>query len=366
MKTQSPNRSFLYDPIHPMQLRDAMEKADAALEIFYRDVATIPAEHLIGNLEDLMNVVGLQTFEAGREWARSFMNLEKMAWIPDSWNWGTDVKKMLAKMKVSPTQYVMDELHDALAEGSGPPVEKLSQKLGYEQGKNAARTVIMNLYAKSALRQWDEDGIKYVKRIAFEDNKTCPVCRGLNGTEYLIKDLLELDDPQSNATHFSCRCNFLPIMNISTYAPKKRELPDLDINVNGNSATNVPVELYGLLKSLMLKTKLPFDIEFDNKIKEDYLRDKNKLIINPRTLADEDVRELIFSEEAEALWKLPLVQKRVTEEYLPLIKGGFAKTTKSYDTDKELFVANWIAYRLGQAPMNTDIWSQSFFESFNM
>jgi len=339
----------------------AIEDADAAIDGLFKDVESVPIEHVFHKTEDIMNLVGLRAYRAGVDYANSFASLEKLAFIPD-WNYTDDIKKLLGLLQTKPSSFNTNAIHDALMEGSGPPVEKMSQKYGYEQGKSVARTVIMNLYAKSALRKWDEDGIMHVKRIEMEDSVTCGLCRLLNGKEYVIKELLRIPNPLTEESHANCRGGFLPMLAVSTYAPKVRELPNLDINVKGNTAKRVPTELYQLLQSIMLKARLPFDIEFDNKIKEDYIKKGSTLIINPKTLADEDVREVIYSEEAEDKWSDPMVQKRVVDEYMPLVRYGFAKASRSFDSPKELFVNNWIAYRLGQAPIKDDLWSQSFFQ----
>ena len=625
---------FLRDPIHPIQLRSAMSAVDLAMEKFYEEANSQPLEHIIHKLESIVEQVGLQASMAGREYAAGMSGeMSKMAWVPDDWDWKDDAKKIISHLKLKPKKYIMDAIHHALMTGEGPPVEELAKDLGYEQGKAVARTVTMNIYAKSALKKWAEDGIEHVKRLAMEDNKTCPICRALNGKEYLVSELLQMPNPQSHDTHencilgetpvlapgarkgyvglyegptveivfeggrvvttpnhmfltpvgfasaaslregddilyylgfegpipgadpddyrepapiekvvnsfsessgvflggvpvapedlhgdgmffngqidiaspdsllkgnvqsrlfeefcesnfgwrypvepglsgggnlatvlfalafatdssvgirrqsgafsgrkplhpdlvglaptsywepgsfesslyggagyakslghvqdrFSdmistrkvlhvnvshsslpmydlqtasslyianglvssnCRCTFISIIDISTYAPLRRALPKLQITTKHNTAENVPVELYSMLKQIMHGSKLPFNLKFDKSIKADYRRSGDALVINPKTLADEDLRELIYSEQAEEMW--PLVKERVIEEYIPLLRYGFAKTSRSWETPREAFVNNWIAFKLGQAPFNQDLWGQAFFRS---
>jgi len=742
-------RLFLEDPIHPVQMRAAIGAVDEAMERFYAEVETVPLEHIVHKLEDVVQQVGLQASMAGREYANEMTEgMVKTAWVPTDWSWQDDAKQIISHLKLKPKQYIMDKIHHALMTGEGPPVEELAKNLGYETGKAIARTVVMNIYIKSALKKWDEDGIQHVKRLEMEDNKTCPICRALNGKEYLVSELLQLPNPQSHDTHencllgetpilapgarksyvglykgpaievvfeggrvittpnhmfltptgfassaclrkgddifyylgfegpvpganpddyrepspikdvvhslsklpgmisrsvpsspkdlhgdgmffdgnidivssngllggnaesrlskkvcedgfgwanssqtpfsrecdlasmlfamagstdcgvgirrqgfpfigreplhsnyvcltassnldasitkpfkyelsgyakahtdglcrfplsvclddvrrspfvdsvlygsrlkrstngnasllerprnnlvrnsealrygvygfskpisfdgdlgfgdtksmldslglgwgswrsprldddslddcmghteglgdvanrFSrivstrkvlevnvihpsshglhmydietssslyianglvssnCRGTMTPVINISTYAPKDRGLPDLKIKTKYNEAQNVPIEMYSMLKQIMHKGALPFNVKFDSRIKADYKRDGDDLIINPKTLADEDLRELIYSEQAEEMW--PQIEQRVISEYLPLLKYGFAKTSRSWDTPKEAFINNWIAYKLGQAPFNKDIWGQAFMQS---
>jgi len=357
------HRPFL-SSIHPIRLIDAIDKTEAALKRHYRDVAEIPLERCLETLsDDLMNV-GLEASEAGREYAESFrLGMEKRGWIDFGWNYQEDIRKIIEQARIKPSQWLQNEIHKAMETGEGPPVERLSRRLGYEQARNIARTAIMNIQAKSALRVWDQDGIKHVKRIAHEDLKTCGICRALNGKEYLVAELILMTDPQSHDTHFSCRCGLIPVIDISTYAPKRRVLPKLKITTKHNTAENVPIEIYSMLKSLMHGGALPFNIKFDKSIKADYKRQGGDLVINPKALVDEDLRELIYEEQAEEMW--PQVEQRVIDEYLPLLQRGFAKTSRSWDTPKEAFTNNWIAFKLGQAPFDKDIWGQVFMRSLS-
>ena len=208
--------SWLKSPIHPTLLKTAIDDADIFLKQFYGKLDRIPLEHVLHEAGDMLHKLGLRVFQAGREYANSFSEMNKLAFVPD-WDYTEDINKLLALMKVRPNRFILDEVHKALSEGTAPPVEKFAQKLGYDTGKGVARTLIMEIYIKSALRQWDEDGIKYVKRLAMEDMKTCPTCKALNGRVYSVDDLLQLPNPQSASTHVSCRCTFLPVIDITTY-----------------------------------------------------------------------------------------------------------------------------------------------------
>lgn len=353
------SEQFLRDPIHPVQLKAAIAAADESLRQFYKDIVTIPPEHIAHQVESVVQKSGLQAAMAGREYAASFGELTKLGWIPDDWSWQDDARRIISQLRINPSQYIMNTIHEALSRGEGPPTEKLAPRLGYDQASGVARTVFMNIYAKSALRKWDEDGIKHVKRLAIEDLKTCSLCRALNGKEYQVFELVRLVNPQSADTHANCRCTFIPIIDISTYAPKRRKLPDMNLKLNGNEATNVPIEIYSLLKSIMLKSRLPFKIQFNNKINADWVRTGKTLTIHPKTLSDEDIREIIYEEQAEEMW--PRVEHRVLKEYIPLLQYGFAKSSRSWSKPKEVFINNWIAFKLGQAPMHEDLFSQAFF-----
>lgn len=348
---------FLTSGIHPVKLRSTMDEADGAVKKFYKDLETVPAVHAKAGVSDILDKVGLRAYMSGYEYARSFLPMQKIGWVPE-YNYTEDVRKLLASLDVRPSKLIFNEIDRALVQGTGPPIEKLSPSLGYEDAKSVARTIIMNIYAKGMLKQWHEDGIKHCKRLAMEDMKTCPVCKGLNGKEYIVSDLLQMYNPQSHDTHPNCRCTFLPIIMISTYAPKKRKLPiSSTVKERGNEATNVPLELYSMIKEIFRTSQLPFKIDFDGSMEDDYGVIGNRLKINPKTLADEDLREIVYQEQAEMMW--PKVETRVTEEYVPLVEMGFASSARSWDTPKELFVNNYTAYKLKQ--MGRDLFSQAFF-----
>jgi len=642
---------FLVSRVHPLKLKLAIEDADKALKMFYKRLASLPAIHVKPELEKVLKKSGLTVYTTGTEYARSFFPLEKLGWIPP-YDYHDDINKLLASLDVRPSKSIMDEIHKALEEGSGPPIDKLAPKLGYETAKSVARTVIMNIYVKGALNKWHEDGIEHVKRLAVEDLKTCPVCKGLNGKEYVVADLLELPNPQSFDTHenclvgetvvlspgtsrgrvglyqgpgvkvvfqggditctanhmfltskgfarasslrngdkilyspvlerpsisnpdydgkpapikdivaalaescsmsrrrvpisskelhgdgaffdsdidvisangfgwdagkpsisqfgnqeifdwascpqrFSsernlasmlfalrdasdggvgvrgesefflrrklghsydiclptrpsvdsaiyqnssyfcsayikqlgnsqlrlanniftdhgrietseslpelvygfagliqtrkvldvhsfhlsapvydlqtqsslyianglvssnCRCTYVPIINISTYAPKKDRIPlAVTVIAGGNHAEDVPIEYATVLQEALGRSRLPFNVKFDPMLKADYERRNGTLIINPKTLADEDPREIIYQEQAEELW--PKVKARVTNEYAPLVRKGFARSARSWDDEHELFVNNFTAFKLRQ--LDNDLWSQVFF-----
>jgi SPP1 gp7 family putative phage head morphogenesis protein len=352
-------QKFLVSQVHPTNLKLAIEEADVGLKAFYKKLIKFPAAHVKPELEKILKGIGLTVYKTGSDYARSFFPMEKLGWVPP-YDFHDDINKLLAGLDVKPSQSILDDIHKALEEGSGPPVDKLTPKLGYELAKNTARTVIMNVYAKGALLQWHKDGIEHVKRMAVEDRKTCPVCKGINGKEYAVVDLIALPNPQSWDTHPACRCTFIPIINISTYAPHKEKMPlTLDIKVGGNEAIDVPIEYAGLLQEVLGRSKLPFKVKFDTMIKSDYERKNGTLLIHPKTLADEDPLEIIYSEEAEALW--PKAQNRVVKEYAPLVRKGFAKSARSWDDEHELFTQNFTAYKLGQ--LDNDLWSQVFFRS---
>jgi SPP1 gp7 family putative phage head morphogenesis protein len=351
---------FLVSSVHPLALRLAIDEVDIGLKAFYSKLISLPVMHVKPELERIMKVKGLTAYKAGSDYARSFFPFEKLGWVPE-YSYTDDIKKLLASLDVRPSKGVMDEIHKAIEQGSGPPVEKLAPKLGYDTAKAVARTTLMNIFVKGSLIQWHQDGIQHVKRLAVEDNKTCPVCRGLNGKEYAVIDLIDMYNPQSFDTHSNCRCTFIPIISLGSYSPKHGNKMPFVVNIKtgGNEVKDCPIELAGMLQEALQGARLPFKVRFDTSIKADYERRNGELLIHPKTLSDEDIRGLIFSEEAEMLW--PDVKDKVVKEYSPMVRQGFARSAKSWDNEHELFINNFVAFRLGQ--LDNDLWSQVFFRS---
>ena len=141
-----PNQKFLVSSVHPIKLKLAIDDADIALKSFYKKLVNLPKSHIMPELEEVVRRVGLTAYASGSEYARSFFPMEKLGWIPD-YDFNDDIKKLLAGLDVRPSKGIMDEIYKAMEEGSGPPVEKLAPKLGYETAKAVARTVNMNIYA---------------------------------------------------------------------------------------------------------------------------------------------------------------------------------------------------------------------------
>lgn len=243
----------------------------------------------------------------------------------------------------------MDIVHASLTGGEAPPIHELNQFMAFEQAKAIARTVMMNIYVKSSLRKWQEDGITTVKRMEMRDKKTCPICKALNGKEYEVDDLVNLVFPLTNDSHPSCRGTFIPIISLDTYDPKVRAIPlAVDLVVNGNTAKNVPIEIKPLLRSFLKRLETPIAVEFDPTISESYTWSPFEVTINPEALEDEDVREIILQTIAEQIW--PDFEDKFITEYLPMIQSGLARPAKSFSSNKDLFINNYISHRMGQDP----------------
>jgi len=118
----------------------------------------------------------------------------------------------------------------------------------------------------------------------------------------------------------------------------------VDLDVGGNKAYNVPVEYRAWFVTMMRKAKLP-PIHFE-KLRSDYEDQGNRLVIDPKTVVDEDPRDIVWNMMAEREWKRS--QKGFEEDYMKYINMGLVKPDKSYSNNKELFKNQYIAWRTNQ------------------
>lgn len=341
---------FAADDLHSL-LKLGIADMDRLVYGIYqnRDHVEIPWCDLVGPIEAQLYHCGYQAVCGGRQYAESFRtDHTKVAQLLD-WNYRKDIEEMITGMGYPASKKAMDIVHEALGGAQAPPIHELNQLMAFEQAKAIARTVMMNIYVKSALRKWQEDGIMRVKRMEMRDKKTCPICKALNGKEYELADLINLVYPLTNDSHPSCRGTFIPLISLETYDPKVREIPlAVDFTVSGNTAKNVPLEVKPWLYSFLRKLKGPISVEFDPTISESYTWGPFEIKINPDAMEDEDVREIILESIAHQIW--PTFEDKFIAEYIPLIQSGLAHPSKSFSNSKELFVHNYIAHRMGQDP----------------
>jgi SPP1 gp7 family putative phage head morphogenesis protein len=263
------------------------------------------------------------------------------------WDFRGDIQKMSAGLGIPVTKQNLSTLHRALTGGEPVPTHELEQTLGYEKAKAVGRTVMLNIYNKAALRRWAKDGLLRVRRMEMRDRKTCPICRALHGQEYLIQDLLARQYPLTEDSHPNCRGTFVPILDTAVYEPEKREVPTgMDFEVGGSTAENVPLEVKPWLYSFLKSTPLPMNVRFDEGLTEAYNWEGFDVAINPSAIRQEDPREIILHAVADQVWDT--VKDEFDKSYIPLIMDGEAAPAKSWTNKKELFVNNYIAYRMGQ------------------
>lgn len=347
------------DDLHPL-LKNGVVEMDAILKKAFADRQEAPWDEISKAIHEKLDLCGYSAMLGGREYASSFVEYHtKTAQLFD-WDYRSDIDEMITGMGYPATRKTLDTVYDSLAAGEGPPIHELSKTMKYEQAKNIARTVMLNIYVKASLKRWEEDGISRVKRLEMRDKKTCPICRALNGKEYDIADIIGLVFPLTNDSHPSCRGTFVPLISLATYTPQKRDIPlATDFTAGNNVARNVPIEVRPWLRSFLKSFEGPIEVDFDPTISESYTWDNFSITINPDALIDEDPREIILHAVSDQIW--PFYEKEFIDEYIPLIKSGLARPSKSFVSMKELFQNNYKSYRMNQDedPFSVSWWKDS-------
>jgi SPP1 gp7 family putative phage head morphogenesis protein len=337
-----------YDDVHEL-LKHAVIDMDSIVEQIWHEKhgKELPWSEVVGPLTIELERCGQNAALAGGQYATWFdPDLWKEA-FDFGWDYRDDIERMSAGLGIPASKRNVNTIHQALTGGEPVPTSELEKTLGFEKAKALGRTVMLNIYNKAALRRWAKDGLLRVRRMEMRDKKTCPICRALHGQEYLIQDLLARQYPLTEDSHPSCRGTFIPILDTAVYAPEKREVPtSMDFEVNGNTAENVPLEVKPWLYTFLKDSPLPMNVKFDDSIPEAYKWDGLDVTIHPSAIRQEDTREIILHAIADQVWTS--VQQKFETEYVSLIMDGRAAPAKSWTDNKELFINNYIAYRMGQ------------------
>jgi SPP1 gp7 family putative phage head morphogenesis protein len=120
--------------------------------------------------------------------------MEKKAFLIGSYDVDEDLEKMLDHLKANTNErsYVKTTLPHG------------GTRIVYGHNRTIARTATMNIYCKSSLIEYKEDGLTHVRRMEVHDDRTSPICRVLNGTIHRIDRLLSFELPQSHDSHPNC------------------------------------------------------------------------------------------------------------------------------------------------------------------
>ena len=339
---------FSYDDVHELLKSSILDMDNVVQEIHTsKEGGDVSWKEAASPYYEKMCQCGHNAMLAGQQYASWFdPDLSKSAFDFD-WDYRSDIDQMAGGLGIPVSKKNVDTLHRALANGEPIPTRELEKDFDYEKAQDVGRTVMLNIYAKAALRRWDGDGIVHCRRIEMRDRKTCPICRSLHGKQYVIREVLNQLYPQSHDTHPRCRGTFLPVLDTATtYKPQRQEFPaGINFTVAGNVAENVPMEIKPWLYTFMRRSPVPLHVKFDDALDAAYEWDGFEVTISPEALKHEDPREIILRSVADQIW--PEVQPEFSE-YKNLVKGGHAIPAKSWENDKELFVNNYIAYRMGQ------------------
>lgn len=132
-------------------------------------------------------------------------------------------------------QQIGRELADGFAQGEG--MQKIAKRIsdriesvGKKRATDLARTEVIRASADGALNRYEQAGVDEVageaEFLATDDERTCPICRSLDGNIYTIAEA-KGTVPQ----HVRCRCAWAPVV----------DQPDqLTLDANARSVARTP------------------------------------------------------------------------------------------------------------------------------
>lgn len=144
--------------------------------------------------------------------------------------------------------------------------------------KRTIRTTTINTYASAQLEEWDSEGILEVERHCIDDHRTCQICRALcapGRNRYRIKDLLQLNDPITYASHPQCRDFYTPVIDWTSLDSYFTE-PMVDVEIDDAQIKNMPTAFQEQIGDLAQRVNVEGVIEFVPDIvdTEEWLEDK--------------------------------------------------------------------------------------------
>lgn len=131
--------------------------------------------------------------------------------VDSKWLNETNFSKRIWGNREKLTQYLANDFRDAIIRGDSYAkcVKQLRERFGV--GESAAErliytegTYVMN---EASMLPFEEMGYEEYTYDAIEDKRTCPICSGLNGQTFKIRDRV----PGTNfpPMHTRCRCSYL-------------------------------------------------------------------------------------------------------------------------------------------------------------
>lgn len=307
---------ILTSSVHPLRLRSALSSILA--------VAELPR----GPTAKLLRPLVREVAKAGHEWAGSFLGMTKTAFLVGSYDVDEDLDKMLTVLKASNKErsYVKSML------------PQNSPKIVHGHNRTIARTATMNIYCKSALIEYKEDGLTHVRRMGVHDDRISPICRALNGTIHRIDRLLSYELPQSHDSHFNCRCTFVPFFDVGGYKPIHRDIPT---RLNFLKYENAPREFEPWLRGIA--KNITFDKVIFKPLPHEHMTKVEGNILFLNLLDESDPRDTILEEEAKKVF-----DPKSFKEIQKMTDAGMVHPEKTHETPLEHFSHLFVAYKLNQ------------------
>lgn len=304
---------------------------------------------ILHDMRDEVRTGANLVMEAGRRWAQQFMpkgTMRKASGYYD-WDLDRDIDDILQSIKESPSPEIHRTIHEAISKGEHPQaaVSALAKNYQVHRARDIARTVLMNVYAKGALREMARHGYTEAIRIEIDDRIRCMICDILHNQVYVIADIMDLPNPLTEDSHPRCRGSFIPVVNSGVVRPDGKQIKHTEDFAlpGGKKILKAPSEFAMFLKRFFTKYPIPFNVHFDAALPMDARMEKGILRVNPKTLIDQDPREVILEAWAQRLW--PKYQKQFEDQYMLLTKMGLVHPSKSVATPQEYWVSEFIAYK---------------------
>ena len=289
--------------------------------------------------------------ESGKYWTQSFLPKGIKTAVALDWDIDRDIDSIVKTLGEAPSPAISEAIHEALRSGQGPSlaIRKLEKGYQIDRARDIARTVYMNIYAKSSLREMKQHGYELARRLEINDHKVCPVCKALNSAVYHIDRLLDTATPLTDDSHPRCRGTFIPVINSATAVPNK--IPMLEATLDfelpeGRRLENVPIEFSNHLRGFLNRAKPPFSVVFDPGLKVASKLEGDVLTVHPRALYDQDPRELVCEAWAERLW--PEYEDKFRNEYILLTHMGLVRPSKTVKTTRDYWISEFASYKLNQ------------------
>lgn len=155
-------------------------------------------------------------------------------WCADGKSWSQRVWANTDRLQ----QSLNDGLIDCVVGGkkTSQLVKELRNdfQVSYYRANTIVKTEVAHIQTQASKERYKSYGVQEVEIFADPDNRTCPICSGLDGKKYNINEPLPIP------AHPNCRCCILPVIEVEeerepTPAPANSQAKN-NLNSTGNSA----------------------------------------------------------------------------------------------------------------------------------
>lgn len=172
--------------------------------------------------------------------ARQMIN---QIWCADGKSWSQRVWTNTDRLQ----QSLNDGLIDCVVGGkkTSQLVKELRNdfQVSYHRANTIVKTEVARIQTQASKERYKSYGVQEIEIFADPDNRTCPICSGLDGKRYNINEPLPLP------AHPNCRCCILPVIEVEEERIQTSTPTENNLNFAGNS---------GIMKN---KQSIPQDVQ---------------------------------------------------------------------------------------------------------